>query len=64
MIRTKLSLLCFLFLLAACGGNDTPATEPPVTPPEEPVNPPGEDEDTNLNANPADEARGTYRVLP
>ena len=56
MIRTKLSLLCFLFLLAACGGNDTPATEPPVTPPEEPVNPPGEDEDTNLNANPADEA--------
>ena len=56
MIRTKLSLLCFLFLLAACGGDDTPATEPPVTPPEEPVNPPGEDEGTNLNANPADEA--------
>ena len=56
MIRTKLSLLCLLFLLAACGGDDTSAPTPPVTPPEEPVDPPVEDDDTNLNANPSDDA--------
>ena len=56
MIRTKLSLLCLLFMLAACGGDDTPAPTPPVTPPEEPVDPPVEDDDTNLNANQADDA--------
>ena len=56
MIRTKLSLLCLLFMLAACGGDDTPAPTPPVTPPEEPVDPPVEDDDTNLNGNQADDA--------
>ena len=56
MIRTKLSLLCLLFMLAACGGDDTPAPTPPVTPPEEPVDPPVEDDGTNLNANQANDA--------
>lgn len=44
-----------MLLLAACGGEDSSEVQPPIVPPEEPVNPPT-DEDENLNANSPDEA--------